>query len=192
MALRQTVGITIPQPAAPAAPIAFGAAIGIPLRAQRASYWCWAACTEMVGCGVTPQIAVQQCSLASNHVPGASAGCCQALNSSCNRGLSAAAILGVIQGTVASNATQHGPLSKSALDGELVSGRPVEVGWLWNVGGGHVVLVVDVKSSEDGNDIYTVLDPWPVNKGATTTLRFAGIQTAQSQGVWDCSFADLQ
>jgi hypothetical protein len=67
---------------------------------------------------------------------------------------------------------------------ESTAQRPVEVGFLWSGGGGHVILVRWVT----GHGLYAVNDPW-YRQGLVTYLN---LMMAYGMGRWGMSFGDCR
>lgn len=185
LAATQEIAVTVPMPA-----IAFGSAVAavvptpvslpIPLVGQHGSFWCWAACAEMVDRwrkGLAH--ATSQCGLASTHV---TPNCCGHTppSNQRDRGLSAAGITEVWHQLGYANASATGNIGLSGIDTELQARRPVQIG-LTGAAGGHVVLVVGVNA---GATQYTIHDPLPLNTGSVTLASSAHVTSGLGQGKW--------
>lgn len=170
-------------PSAPSAPIS----LPIPLVGQRGSFWCWAACAEMVDRWRKGGAqAASQCSLASSHV---ASNCCDEMPPSdqCDRGLSADGITQVWHELGYANATENGSIDLTEVDSELGAQRPVQIG-LTGATGGRVVLIVGVNA---GATQYTVNDPLPLNTGSATQASAARVQAGLGQGAWTHTWTSI-
>lgn len=189
MPLRITAGVAIavPPPAAAFDVASRAVNLPIPLIGQIGSWWCWAACAQMVDCWRKGAAAgTTQCALASDHV---TPHCCGHTPPSpqCDRGLTASAITAVWQRLGSVAATQDGQLSLARLDAELAARRPVQLG-LTSTLGGHVVLVVGVNPSAGQ---YTVHDPLPLGQGSITLATADQLNAGLGQGNWTHSWTNL-
>jgi hypothetical protein len=76
------------------------------------------------------------------------------------------------------------PESVQVLLRELRAQRPIEVGFLWFGGGGHVVLVRGVSAQ----GVFAVHDPW-FGSGPVT---YFGLLNAYGHGRWAFSYGDFR
>jgi hypothetical protein len=78
-------------------------------------------------------------------------------------------------------ASRHvvGTISFNDLQAEIGAGRPVEVAYFWNGGGGHVALVQGYDSATRSLNIH---DPWPDTGQTVATMH--GLETAYGKGTW--------
>jgi hypothetical protein len=186
MPLRVTDGVLIPTPAP--APAAFapapaaGRLLDVPLIAQEQNQWCWAGCAQMVAAFLgNPN--VKQCELA-NFLHG-QATCCQAPGSpACNRPSPVVGIGRVYQHLRIRCLTELQPVSAQVLAREINEDRPVEVGYVWKGGGGHVALVRGYTPQ----GLLVVNDPWFGLK----TLPYLHVLLAYGLGRWAMTFGDFR
>ncbi len=107
---------------------------------QQSAEWCWAACC----CGIARFLALPiqptEAGLA-NLLTGRTD--CDLLPTprECIVSASAAEVVGIYDRLGISRVGPDLPLSINTLLAELIAGRPVEVGFMWYRGGGHVALV---------------------------------------------------
>jgi hypothetical protein len=73
------------------------------------------------------------------------------------------------------------PLTINTLLSELIAGRPVEVGYLWYAGGGHVALVTGFQKR---TSTFYVSDPWFGNG----QLSYLQIAAGYGIGRWAYSY----
>jgi hypothetical protein len=169
-----------------AVPKAFGVQgeimLDVPYVQQEQNEWCWAACTQMVA-AYLGQPDVKQCELA-NFLHGQT-DCCQNPGSDqCNQPAPLEKVVPVYNHLNIHAIGEAHAETIAVMVRELNAKRPVEVGFLWYGGGGHVVIVRGLD--EDGN--FAVHDPW-FGSGPVTYL---GLLTAYGQGRWGVSYGDFR
>lgn len=76
-----------------------------------------------------------------------------------------------------------GTLTEADTIEALEQGSPVEIGILWNGGGGHAVLIVGYEI-EDGVSLFTVFDPLE----GTFIGGYDDVMTAFGSGAWTWSW----
>src|SRR6266404_5537026 len=162
MPLHSSTGIPIraPRKRAPAArPAAAAAAplppmLSVPYVRQEQDQWCWAACAQMVATFLG-NTTVKQCELA-NFLHGQT-NCCQQPGSlACNQPAPYAGIGQVYAELNVACISEPRPENAQVILRELSAGRPVEIGFLWFGGGGHVVVIRGVTAQ----GLFAVHDPW--------------------------------
>lgn len=156
----------------------------VPLIEQEQTQWCWAACAEMVlrylGNG-----GVAQCDFA-NFLFGESSCCTTPDSSTCNSPCEIDDVSLVygnwrIQSSLAGTA-----LTFDVLEQEVAALRPVEVGYIWNGGGGHLALVVQTATS-DGQPLVVVNDP----KFGSHIVQYSELLAAYGLGIWALSWTGI-
>jgi hypothetical protein len=184
MPLRVAAGIPIaPAEAAPRvgveAAVAAPPMLNVPYFRQEQSEWCWAACAQMVA-GYLDNPNVQQCELAN--FLHKQTDCCDVPDSeACNQPCPYQGIGQVYSHLRINCISDPFPENAQVILRELLAGRPVEVGYLWLGGGGHVALIRGI--TDDGN-YYAVHDP-AFGSGPVTPLY---LYTAYGSGRWAYSF----
>ena len=185
MPLRVATGIPI---TVPRKPVAAEAAVGappmldVPYFQQEQSEWCWAACAQMVA-AYLGNVNVRQCELA-NFLHGQTS-CCQVPDSdACNQPCPYEGI-GQVYGHLSVNCISDAfPEIAQVIQRELLAGRPVEVGFLWFGGGGHVALI----RGSTAQGVYAVHDP----AFGTGLVTYLSLYTAYGQGRWAYSFGGFR
>src|SRR5229473_8682297 len=177
MPLRVATGIPIKSRPAPAAPEALAAAaapgligaviLDVPYVHQEQNEWCWAACSQMVA-AFLGNADVQQCELA-NFLHGQS-DCCQNPDSNrCNQPSPYEGIGQVYSHLKINCISQNWRVNVQVLVREFKAQRPVEIGFEWYGGGGHVVILHGITAQ----GLIAVNDPW-YGTGIVTYLYLAG------------------
>ena len=185
MPLRVKTGVPIPAPpfAAPAAPAApaVGATLNVSLVKQTQNQWCWAACTAMIA-RFLGMVEPKQCELA-NFLFGRT-NCCQAPGSTtCNKPAQVQEIVKVYKHLGIKLTGPDKPLLADTVKKELDAGRPFEVGYLWNGGGGHVAIVYGYTPQ----GLVLVHDPWY----GTGSITYNRLRLAYGMGVWFVSYGQF-
>jgi hypothetical protein len=121
-----------------AAPVANSNPLPVPQVFQRTEKWCWAACLQMVlnylGQGA------QQCDVVDKAF-GQSICCGAPDDPECNNSLGMWDIATAYTSCQLSASLVTSAVQWSYLDFEIKAGRPVQVGFDWTGGGGHVAMV---------------------------------------------------
>jgi Papain-like cysteine protease AvrRpt2 len=131
--------------------------LAVPYYSNDESNWCWAACGEMMGALFLGRV-IDQCTFAQAAFP--SGNCCQDKDS-CNSELQLYTdmmdkVFAVIGKTAAFNPQ---PISFAEVQEQIaVKQLPVQVGFRWNNGDGHVAVVCGVSSQQGETQVY-VNDP---------------------------------
>ncbi|KIC41354.1 hypothetical protein RA28_20985 [Ruegeria sp. ANG-S4] len=122
---------------------------------QTQSFWCWAACMQMVM--GTP---IQQCSLANEAFSISDDSCCEdGSTAQCNKPLRVI-LISSEWAKYSFNAEYFGePFSKEKIKSTIDSGKPIEFGVKWRPIGGHAMLITGYTENSDGSFSLTVLDP---------------------------------
>jgi hypothetical protein len=162
-----------------------GAALNVPEIKQEQTQWCWAACAQMVlrfyGNG-----AVRQCEFA-NWLFGQS-GCCQAPGTSlCNRPCQVTDVVRVYAAWAKTCSYVPSNVAFATLQAEINAGRPVEVGYRWNGGGGHVAIVCAWDINATG-PFLRVNDPWYGSGG----VYYSNLLTAYGLGSWQWTWIAIR
>jgi hypothetical protein len=186
MPIRVSTPIKIRRPrAVTAAPVATSLTapiLNVRLIRQQTNQWCWAACTEMVAKFLGVQ-GVSQCQLA-NFLHNRT-NCCQAPTSNACNQPSPYEGIGKVYLHIGVNCISHTwAVNHQVILRELQNERPVEVGYLWFGGGGHVAIIYGITPQ----GLYAVHDPW-FGSGLCTYLH---LWSGYGQGKWAFSFGDFR
>jgi hypothetical protein len=184
MALMKSNGIPIPLSPGPAA--VFGAPTPPPLRPQKATQWCWAACAEMTAAAVSQPQSLQQCSLASRYHN--VTGCCQQITSACNKPASINTIDDVFTDHSISFTYDSSSIPETDVLSQLAQGMFIEVGWHTP---GHVALIVSSYQNGSGQNVFVVHDPLPVNIGTIHRASYSGLKSLGSYTNWKSTWHSL-
>jgi hypothetical protein len=194
MPLRVTAGVPIRpsrrRPALAGDGLGLAAAAGtppvlpVPYVKQTQNQWCWAACAEMVA-RYLGNTTVTQCELA-NFLHGQTKCCTFPGSTDCNRPTPYEGV-GQVYRHLGINCISHRwPVNAQVVLRELTARRPIEVGYLWVGGGGHVAVIYGV--GPDGR--LAVHDPWPDFGSGFATYQF--VLTAYGMGRWAFSYGALR
>ncbi len=182
MPIRKKTGIPIPKavPADAARAAAAPVSHPVPYIKQLKNQWCWAVCTAMIGRFVRPvDPELKQCELA-NTLLGKS-NCCNAPTpAGCNQPCPIGQIIPVYNTRKILGVFDPKPLPATGLLKELTNHGPVEVGYLWWGGGGHVAVVYGLNAA----GLFAVHDPW----FGSGFVAHDSLLLAYGQGRWAISF----
>jgi hypothetical protein len=156
--------------------------LDVPYVRQEQDEWCWAACSQMVA-GYLGNPDVKQCELA-NFLHGQTDCCAKPGSLRCNQPSPYEGIGLVYQHLQINCVSEPHAETVQVMVRELNARRPVEVGYLWSAGGGHVAIVRGVTAQ----GLFAVNDPW-FGTGAVTYL---ALLTAYGGGQWAMSFGDFR
>jgi hypothetical protein len=159
---------------------------------QEKSNWCWAAATDMVAEYYYRQTKeVKQCELASN-LFGLS-DCCKSDPSSssgkCNQGCEVTDVSAVFETLKIEAQFRNRSLTLKELQLEIDAKRPVQVGFEWTGGGGHVVIVIGYGRDEAG-DFLIVNDP--LDKYQRAVVSYVSLKNAYGKGRWAWTWIGIQ
>lgn len=187
MPLRSDKRIPIVATPAPVAAAPLAAAVGdivldVPYIRQKQNQWCWAACAQMIA-AFLGKTDVTQCKLA-NFLHGQTKCCQHPGSNACNQPSPYPGIAAVYRFLEIACISDPHAETLAVMLRELSQGRPVEVGYLWYGGGGHVAIVYGVNRQ----GVFSVHDPW-FGSGPVTYL---GLLTAYGQGRWGMSFGGFR
>jgi len=141
-----------------------GKRLPVPRRKQGQGDWCWAACVDMVmhyfgrpevkQCAVVAKKIGRREVCAHPHRKEFSVACPPRSMSTVWRswGLKSKAHI--------PSRGRRGWLTEEELVAELDAGRPVEIGFKWEWGGGHAVVVHGWRAGAGGRRYFFVNDPW--------------------------------
>jgi hypothetical protein len=149
--------------------------------AQSQDEWCWAACCQMVAKFYS--VDTKQCELA-NYLHGQTDCCDHPGADRCNQPSPFEGVGKVYDHLGITCTSEKAWLSPAVILRELTAGRPVEVGYLWFQGGGHVALITGIDFD---NEVYIMLDPW-FGPGTATYLY---LRTAYGMGRWAYSYGEF-
>lgn len=192
MPLRVTTGVPVRPsrrgdvPAAAAFGLAAAAPpmLAVPYVKQTQTQWCWAACAEMVA-RYHGAADVKQCALA-NFLHGQTKCCASPGSAACNLPCSFEGV-GQVYNHLGINCISHTwPVNAQVVLRELNAGRPVEVGYAWSGGGGHVAVIYGVTPA----GMLAVHDPWPDFGTGFATYQY--VFGAYGMGRWVFSYGDLR
>ena len=159
--------------------------LNVPHIYQEQKNWCWAACAGMV-LHYYNSAGVAQCRFA-NQALGQSS-CCQFPNSSiCDLPLQDLQITQLFTAYGLKTSYSAKSVGFGTLVSEINSGRPVEVAFSWNGGGGHVALVVET-SIINNRQVVRVNDP----KNGAGGVYYSDLQNAYGLGKWDATWTSIQ
>jgi len=151
---------------------------------QDQTQWCWAACADMV-LNYYGAHNFHQCDCA-NWLFGLSI-CCDVPSSFiCNQPCNIGDVCSLYDRWGLRCSYTEGSVLLATLQFELNHDRPVEIGYAWNGGGGHVILVTGwFKTSTDV--VLVIKDP---TTGSGTSL-YKNLLTAQGKGTWQWTWTNL-
>ena len=153
---------------------------------QEQRKWCWAACADMI-LHYYGNTEVRQCDLA-NWAFGVG-GCCNISSSSiCDRPSSDPETNRLFSAFGLRFLYTGSNLGSSTLQFEIDLDRPVQVGFTWTAGGGHVVVVVSWDTDADGELLLRINDPAYGSGG----IFYTDLLTAGGRGVWDATWTDIR
>lgn len=134
------------------------AEVRIPIRAERqqTAEWCWASCAAAVAQFIGLAKVPTEGELA-NLVTGRADCTSHPVPKECVVTAPVYTISAVYEKLGIDRAGPDLPLTINTLLSELIAGRPVEVGYLWYAGGGHVALVTGFKRD---SELFYVSDPY--------------------------------
>jgi hypothetical protein len=121
----------------------------------------------------------KQCELA-NFLSGRTDCCTTPGSAQCNRPAQTADVVKVFNHLGINLVGPDNPLLANTVKAELDAGRAFEVGFLWNGGGGHVVIVYGYTA----NGLVLVQDP--IN--GTLSITYNGLLQAYGMGRWFVSY----
>jgi hypothetical protein len=147
---------------------------------QQTLEWCWAACA----CGVARFLKIDKQPTESdlaNTLTGRTDCSSSPVPKECVTGAQPEQIAAIYQSLGIARIGPDYPLSLQTLLSELIAGRPVEVGYLWYAGGGHVALV---RGFQKWMSKFYVSDPW----FGDGQLNYQEIAAGYGVGRWALSF----
>jgi hypothetical protein len=152
--------------------------LAVPFVRQTQNQWCWAACSQMVAAYLgNPN--VKQCELA-NFLHEQTNCCVKPSSSKCNQPSPVEGINQVYRHLNIDNVSEELPTAYAVVIRELQAGRPIEVGYQWFGGGGHVAIIYGATA----NGMLLVHDPW-YGSGVEHYFR---LRAAYGMGRWTFSF----
>lgn len=167
------------------APSLGNVSLPVPQIAQEQTQWCWAACADMV-VHYYGNTAARQCEFA-NWLFGQSNCCASPGSSACNRPCQINDVSRVFSRWGIRSNYSGGSVSFGTLRSEVDSSRPVEVGYAWNGGGGHVALVTGWIVVSGGNALR-VNDPAYGSGG----VYYNKLLTAYDMGQWRWTWTGIR
>ncbi len=151
---------------------------------QLQTNWCWAACAQMVTAYYGNDLAAQ-CDFANWNFSQNSC-CVNGATAACDRPSSDPRITAVFSHWGINSTYAFAQVSYTAIQEQISVGHPVEIGWAWGQGGGHVVLLVGSTIIGNGQYVY-INDPGTGQEMMT----YADLQTAKGGGLWDATWTNI-
>jgi hypothetical protein len=170
--------------------------LDVPYMRQTASEWCWATSATMVSRFLF-QSAIKICQVASTLITDQD--CCAAApaedgtapsagstffsTAPCNRTVQVPEV-GQLFDKLGIQSTHRGQKIdfETLCDQIITAGSVIEVAFLWDGGGGHVVVV---RGVDEQSQVVRINDPWPDT--GETLVPFSQLVTAYGKGKWfDC------
>jgi len=177
--------------------------IDLPVRRIRQirSNWCWAACVDMV-LEFFGQPEVRQCVVVGKKLtqPCCSDPFADKFDVACEEQeiRSVWKKLGVTSQAHLGENGHRGFLKEEELLAELKAGRPVQVGFKWEGGGGHVVIIRGWRRTSNGG-FFLVNDPWNWTADEVPDLikgqgrvRYDELRQAYGMGKWRWTWSRLE
>jgi hypothetical protein len=152
--------------------------LDVKLIAQEQTQWCWAACTQMVVKFLLNKD-VKQCELA-NFLHEQTKCCSSPSSSGCNQPCPFEKIIPVFNKAGINGIFEGLPSAWSTIVREIKAGRPLEVGYLWFGGGGHVAILYGFGP----NNMLMIHDPWY----GSATLTYRAVLSAYGMGRWSLTY----
>ena len=139
--------------------------VNVTLEGQQQSMWCWATAADMVMSHFGAH--VEQCE-AVNQTKGRTDCCTDPTSAACNVG-------GFAGDPLSYNGFnyQFSTLTYAGFTQEIDAGRPVQIGYSWNGGGGHALVVRGYYTATSGGQWLLIDDPMPVGSGTESWVTYA-------------------
>jgi hypothetical protein len=146
------------------------------------SEWCWAACGQMLGSYFESQV-IEQCTFATAALSGPD--CCND-RGGCNAPIPMGDMSKVFNVIGKTSSLVPSDISFAEMEAEMMAKRPVQVGFKWGDGGGHVALVCGTSLQGDDQQVY-VNDPiygcgW---------IEWSNLQGAYGLGSWQWTWKQI-
>jgi hypothetical protein len=155
----------------------------VPQISQEQTEWCWAACAQMV-LQFYGNSSVQQCDLASKLF---GEPCCANPDSPlCNEPAQVPDLAGVYAQWGRNAVLVPGDVPFETLQSEINANRPIEIGFIWNDGTGHQVLVCGWNI--DGTGPYLLVNDPKWGSGA---VYYSNLQAAYGWGSWKWTWQSI-
>lgn len=169
-----------------AAPPKLGAKVlTVPQIKQEQTQWCWAACADMV-LHYYGNAGVRQCDFANWLF--AQSACCNVPSSSlCNKPCAIGDVCRVYNQWGIQCSYTGSSVAFATLQSEVNADRPVEVGYAWNGGNGHVAVIRGWDVNATG-PFLAVNDPAYGSGG----VYYSGLLTAYGLGTWRWTWTGLR
>lgn len=152
--------------------------LGVTLRSQQTSMWCWAAsgemCMDFLGTNVT------QCDEANKRF-GRSDCCNSSVPNACvNGGWPEFNKYGF-----SSSVTSNAALSFDEIKNQIYCVKsPIAYSWHWSGGGGHMMVIYGYTVIE-GIQYVSVHDPWAPNVGNSRIMRYSAYVSGSGYTHWN-------
>jgi len=161
----------------------------VPEQKQLADNWCWAACCAMLVKFFYDK-EVRQCRMA-NQLFGQTV-CCSSLTPStetaCDQGCQLDDVAKIYSKFGVQVTLQKRPVSFATVQAEIEAGRPVLVGFMFEGGGSHVVMIRGCFEV-GGERFLKVNDP---KDGSVSLRSLTDVRTANQRGAWKFSWIGIQ
>lgn len=164
--------------------------VRIPHRPQKGKMWCWAACVEMVL--EHNDIDMTQCDIVRTKLADEDSSCGDLENESCRaRDMEPTWVACGIENVQPNN----GQIPFETIQDEIAEDRPIQVGILWNKGGGHAVLI---KGWADTDPVSLLIDD-PLRRSSVGESKFGtgratydDLKDALGHGRWRYTWTNLE
>jgi hypothetical protein len=170
--------------------------LAVRLITQEQSLWCWAANVDMVSDFFgNPQL--RQCEIAEKQFNISNCGAIGPLvedGTTSNQAVNPQEVKDIWAANNVGSTFLESSLSFESLKAEIDQGRPVQVAWLWDGDGGHVVIVKGYR--EDANRRFVFIND-PLNENeeeeiiGDDAILYSQLLTAHEQGRWAYTWKDL-
>jgi hypothetical protein len=154
---------------------------------QQQTQWCWAASAQMV-MHFYGDNSITQCDLA-NWLFDQSSCCVTASSSDCNQGCEIRDIKQVYKEWGIQSTRKSTSVSFAKLREEINAGRPVEIVFEWEGGGGHAAIIRGYRQDEDGN--YLLVND-PLDEFNQVEVQYEFLKDAYGLGSWNRTWVDLK
>ena len=166
----------------------------VPPLEQEQTQWCWAANVDMVA-DFFGNPKLKQCQIAGEQFdtddcdqPGELA----ADGTTSNQGVNPEDVENIWARNDVGSTFRPNFVTFEVLKSEIDQGRPVQVGWLWDKEGGHVVIIRGYK--EEGQVLF-INDPLEehLDENEAVAIKYSDLLIADNQGgTWEFTWTDLK
>ena len=156
----------------------------VPMHKQEQPQWCWAGAALMI-LHYYGRFDARQCGLA-DWAFGLNFCCVDPSSSACNRPLGDPHITRLFHSYSLTASYSRRPVPHHTLQFEIDANRPAQIGWTWNGGTGHVVVVVGWGVNKTG-PFFLIYDP----DGGSGGIYYDDLLDAGGYGVWDATWTGI-